>query len=183
MKSRDASDGSKSPRWAGTGLFSGLFMISLASACSSPLPPCDPPIEPGAEYRVTVLRETPESNACHIVKLEPSFRITAAFRESLGGPSCTMTPAEWAPDPEQKGVMVIDCEPSHQMLGTECQMLYPSRCQGFINFYFYAPQNSAVDWSAPTIHGARFRVKDHVAGCIPDQANCLDEYDVQLDRM
>lgn len=159
-----------------------VLCVALSGSCSSPIPECNPPIEPGTQFNVTVVRETPESNACHIVVLKNQFLVTAARENSIEGPSCTLTPANWAPT-DTAGIQVIRCEPSHQMLGTECEMKYPAACIGNVNFYFYAPPGSTVDWSAPTIQGVRFRVRDHVRGCIPDLADCLDEYEVNLQRM
>lgn len=155
--------------------------MGLAGGCSSAPFECNPPIPPGARYKVTVLQETPESDGCHIVNLQSTFEISAAQDTSTES-SCMMTPANWAPD--QRGIQVIRCEPSSsEMLGTECEMKYPSLCQGQINFYFYAPVGIPVNWGAPRIEGARFRIADYASECLPDQANCLDEYAVLLERI
>jgi hypothetical protein len=181
MKPNHGSNATRALRWAAAGVL-GCLSMSLAGGCSSPPLDCNPPIPAGAKYRVTVLGETPESHKCHIVTLRNTFEITAAHDDPTAmHSSCNMTPANWAPD--ATGIQVIRCSPSASaMLGTNCEMQYPSRCAGQIEFYFYAPVGTAVNWSAPRIEGARFRIQDYASECLPAPANCLDEYNVLLER-
>lgn len=169
-------------RWTVRGCL-GALALSFGSACSSELAPCDPPVPPGAQYRVTVHGETPMSDGCHLAQLDNSFVITAASQEPAAGTaSCTMTPANWAP--AQRGLQVVRCQPSGtQMLGTMCEMKYPSTCEGLVSFYFSAAAGAAVNWSAPRIENVVFRVEDSILGCIPNLAGCIDEYHVTLDRI
>lgn len=168
-------------RWTLRGCL-GAVALSLGAACSSDLGSCNPPVPPGAQYKVTVVRETDSSDKCHIANLNSSFTITANNEEPAAGTSsCTMTPAYWAPT--QSGMRVVRCQPSGtHMLGTECEMEYPSSCEGLVKFYFFAPAGVQVDWSAQRIENVVFRVEDQVINCIPNLARCIDEYQVILER-
>jgi hypothetical protein len=156
----------------------------MAGGCSSPPIECNPPIAAGTRFKVTVVGETAESEKCHIVRLGNTFEIQASQHDSSMDANCSLTPAYWAP--QAQGVNVIRCTPSaSNMLGTNCEMQYTeTRCAGLIDFYFYAPTGSAVNWSAQRIEGARFRIKDYLGSCWPNQAaGCLDEYNVILERI
>lgn len=170
-------------RWTARGLLGGAVLLLGSAACSSGLEDCDPPVPPGARYKVTVLGETEASAKCHIATLQPTFEITAATEHpGSGRSSCKLTPAEWAP--QQQGLQVVSCTPDQaQMLGTNCEMKYPSTCPGLVNFYFYQPGGVTVNWAAPRIENVLFRIQDTVTGCIPNIANCLDEYRVVLERL
>lgn len=170
-------------RWTATGVLGLLTILLGAGGCSSELAPCNPPVPPGSRYKVTILGETPTSEGCHIAVLDKTFEVRAADADpSAGTERCALTPARWAP--AQRGLTVVNCEPSSShMLGTNCLMRYPSTCEGRVAFYFYAQPGQTVDWSAPVITNAVFRVEDTTMGCIPDRSDCLDEYNVILERM
>jgi hypothetical protein len=67
------------------------------------------------------------------------------------------------------------------VLGSYCAMQYPSTCEGTLAFYVVA--DDRIDWGAPIITGARYRVEDRATACLPIIANCNDEYTVQLERL
>lgn len=156
---------------------------SMASACSAPIE-CTPPIPEGAIYQVTLTSETPASDACHIVKamMMSPFMLTVGKAEATNvDPSCKYSPAAGAPT--QTDVLIQSCLPSeHDMLGVYCQIQYRSSCDGAISFYFQNPPDKTVDWSANVIDGAIFRVQDYATRCLPDLANCTDEYVARLER-
>jgi hypothetical protein len=170
-------------RWLVRGFLGGIAVMLGGSACSSPAEECTPPIPPGSRFKVTVIEETAASAKCHIAKLQNEFEIVAAQDDgSRPASSCALTPAMWAPN--QQGFTVVTCTPSNsQMLGTNCEMQYPTTCRGLVSFYFYQPPGAVVDWSAPVIHNAVFRIEDTTLGCIPNISGCLDEYKVVLTRL
>jgi hypothetical protein len=157
---------------------------SLASACSAPIE-CNPPIPAGAVYKVTLTSETPNSDGCHIVKamLISPFMLTVGKAEATNvDPSCKNSPAAGAPT--QTDVLIQSCLPSESdMLGVYCQIQYRSSCEGAMSFYFQNPPGASVDWTSNVIDGAIFRVQDFAARCLPDLANCTDEYTARLERM
>ena len=67
------------------------------------------------------------------------------------------------------------------LLGVSCQITYPSSCPGLMRLYFFA--DGPVDWTANVITGLHYRVADQAISCLPDIANCVDEYSVRLDRV
>jgi hypothetical protein len=172
--------------------------VALSGGCSAA--DCDPPIPEGARYKATLMGETPTctmtaqdgldcSTGCHIVDgmtMSP-FEVTAGKLGSSGAQqNCSASPAQTAPT--QHDIKILSCIPAESdMLGVQCQMEYPDGgCQGLVNFHFQVanlkPLNS-VDWSAKTIDGLVFVIKDTVMSCIPSRSNCRDVYTARLERI
>ena len=143
---------------------------------------CAPPIAEGTAFRVTVLQETSTSDKCHVInaaRLSP-FTITAGKTDAS---QCSTTPA--VGPPEQNDVTIVSCVPPPEdaMLGTYCQIVYKAGCDGHMLFSFRAPSGVTVDFGAPVVEGAQFRIQDFSPNCFSDQSNCLDEYVVRLERL
>ena len=140
---------------------------------------CEAAIAPGTTYRVTVLNETADSDRCHVILVTPisPFEVTAGEPQP---PDCSIVPAK-APPP-QTSVAISTCFPSRSgILGVVCNMTYPSKCTGSVSFSFVASE--ATDFNAKVIEGLTYEVADHAPSCLPDIANCVDRYRVQLERV
>jgi hypothetical protein len=136
-------------------------------------------IAAGTSFQVNVLSETNSSHACHVAHISSEFEITAGTPVTAASGECT-TPMNWAPP--QQGVQITRCVPStSEMLGVDCEMIYPSHCAGLISFYFANGANH--DWGAAVIEGALLRIEDAAAECLPNISGCLDEYLVRLERL
>lgn len=161
-----------------------LFGSLAAGACSSPIE-CTPPVAAGTVYKVTLQAETSTSNKCHVVdgfRMSP-FTVTVGQPTATNdNPSCTSSPATSAP--LQYSVKIGDCVPKESgMLGIYCAIEYPSTCSGHISFYFTTPPGQNVNWNDSVITNALFRVEDRATDCLPDIANCIDEYTAKLERV
>lgn len=159
----------------------GALALMLGGACSSPTEDCAPPIPAGTRFRVILGSETASSDRCHIVQPLSTFDVTAAAADATTpGARCQYAPAAWAP--QQTSVNIANCTmQADEMLATYCDFTYKSSCPGNIKFSFTAPPG--VDWNAPIIDGAIFRIRDYASSCLPDTANCLDEWSVRLERI
>lgn len=161
-----------------------LLGSAAAGACSAPIE-CTPPVPPGTVYRVTLQAETPASDKCHVVDalMISPFTLTVGKPQATdNNPSCTSSPASSAP--LQHDVKIVHCVPKESdMLGVYCTIQYPSTCDGHISFYFTAAPGTSVNWSDNLITNALFRVEDRATSCLPDVANCLDEYTAKLERV
>lgn len=155
-----------------------------AGACSAPIE-CTPPVPAGTVYRVTLQAETPRSMKCHVVDglMMSPFTLTVGKAQATDtNPSCTSSPATAAP--LQHDVKIVQCVPkASDMLGVYCAIQYPSTCDGHISFYFTAAPGTVVNWNEKLITNALFRVEDRATSCLPDVANCLDEYTAKLERV
>lgn len=172
-------------RLARVGMMAALLALGggLAGGCSDNLD-CKPIMQQGAVYKATILAETATSDACHIVtatRMSP-FSVTVGKTEPTADrPDCSVTPA--AAPPEQIDVQILSCEPAEtDMLGVYCKILYKAGCDGHMLFSFAAPENTAVNWSAPVIEGVLFRIADFSPNCFADKSNCLDVYTAKLER-
>jgi hypothetical protein len=161
-----------------------LLGSATAGACSSPIE-CTPPVPAGAVYQVTLKSETANSDKCHVVDglMMSPFTLTVGKAQATdSNPSCTSSPAVSAP--LQHDVKIVQCVPKESdMLGVYCTIQYPSTCDGHISFYFTAPPGGSVNWNDSVITNALFRVEDRATSCLPDIANCLDEYTAELKRV
>jgi hypothetical protein len=137
-------------------------------------------------YRVTLGPETVRSHKCHVVRpdsMPPQFTVVAAQPDpERGQQACYTTPASEAPP--QQSIQLLTCDGAvSEQLGTYCQMRYESTCEGMIWFYFDTPAGAPqVNWEAPVID-AVFKIKDATVGCLPNIANCIDEYAARLERL
>ncbi len=146
---------------------------------------CKPKIDPGAVFKVTLVQETATSDHCHLVDIPHlgPFQVTAAdSKPTPDDPTCSLTPA--VGPPEQTNLKIDSCEAAKtEMLGVYCQIEYKSTCPGFMTFFFKAMPGVTIDWNARSIDNVLFRVEDFAKICLPDLANCIDEYQVHLDRI
>ena len=174
----------KTPRKVLGSLLLLLLGSAGAGACSAPIE-CTPPVPAGAVYRVTLQAETPGSDKCHVVDgfMMSPFNLTVGKAHATdANPSCTSSPAVTAP--VQRDVTIVQCVPKESdMLGVYCTIQYESTCDGHMSFYFTSPPGQYVDWNANTITNALFRIEDRATSCLPNIANCLDEYTAKLERL
>lgn len=186
-KTSFGSEVAKSNRRGAKLFVSGAVCALLASAalggCSA-TPTCDPEIKSGTKFKVTVISETDRSSKCHVVKLYEinPFMISAAKTQpTVDHPDCSVIPAE--SPPPQDDVIIKGCSPgTSDMLSIFCDIQYPATCEGSMTFSFKGESNTVVDWTQPVIENVYFRIKDDARGCLPDIANCTDEYKVKLER-
>lgn len=169
-------------------LFLGSIVCALlvsagVGGCSS-APSCDPEIKSGTKFKVTVIKETDKSDGCHVIKVSEfnPFTVSAAKTEpTVDHPDCSVIPAD--KPPPQDDVFIEKCEPGKtDMLSIFCEIQYPSKCDGAMTFSFAGEKDKVVDWTAPVIDNVYFRIEDKAVSCLPDVANCFDEYQVKLER-
>jgi hypothetical protein len=154
----------------------------LSGGCSDNLD-CKPAMQAGAVYKATLVGETTNSDACHIVaatRMSP-FNVTVGSSEPTASRrDCSVTPAASAP--QQLDVTVLNCVPGQEgMLGVYCQIIYKAGCDGHMQFYFTSA--NPVNWGAPVIDNILFRIQDFAPNCFGDASNCLDEYAARLERI
>ena len=140
---------------------------------------CTQVIPEGTKFRVTLLGETDRSDQCHIVNLlnHSPFELVAGKAEP---PTCEAIPATAAPP--QDGAQIISCVPDHSdMLGITCSIEYRGGCRGSLKLAF-STDDATIDWSSPRIDNAIYIVEDFAPSCLPDLANCHDEYSARLER-
>ncbi|HET9934684.1 MAG TPA: hypothetical protein VFQ35_28460 [Polyangiaceae bacterium] len=171
---------------------SRLFLGSVACAlcvsaglggCSTAAS-CDPEIKSGTKFKVTVIKETDKSDKCHVIKVSEfsPFMVSAAQTQpTVEHPDCSVIPA--ADPPPQDDVFIEGCTPGKaDMLSIFCEIRYPSKCDGSMTFSFVGEKDKVVDWTAPVIENVYFHIEDKAVSCLPDIANCFDEYQVKLER-
>ncbi|MFZ5892920.1 MAG: hypothetical protein ACOY0T_17805 [Myxococcota bacterium] len=160
------------------------LVACLGAAGCSASADCKPAIESGTTFKVTVMSETANSDKCHIIDIPQisPFKVQAAKTEpTYQHPDCSVTPM--AAPPAQMDVIIKDCIPgTSDMLSLYCNIQYPATCDGSMSFWFAGEKDKPVDWKAPVIENVFFRVKDDAPSCLPDIANCFDEYLVKLER-
>lgn len=183
FSSEVAKSNRRRPRLILSGILGALLASATVGGCSA-TPTCDPEIKGGTKFKVTVLNETSRSSKCHVVKVyefNPFIIAAAKTQPTADHPDCSVIPAE--SPPPQDDVIIKGCTPgTTDMLSIFCDIEYPATCGGTMNFSFGGEANQVVDWTKPVIENVYFRIKDDARGCLPDIANCFDEYQVRLER-
>jgi hypothetical protein len=178
-----ATSSSRRVRFALSGVVCALVSCAVAPGCSGS-GDCHPEIARGTKFKVTVMSETEHSDGCHVIKVSEfnPFIIEAAKTEpTVDNQDRSVTHAE--SQPPQYDIVIESCLPGRSdMLSLSCNIEYPSKCDGNMSFSFGGENNKPIDWTAPVIENVYFRIQDRAQSCLPDIANCFDEYKVKLER-
>ena len=178
-----ATSSNRRVRFALGGALCAFFSFAAVPGCSG-APDCHPEIASDSKFKVTVMSETDRSDKCHVINVSEisPFVIEAAKTEPTAEhPDCSVTPA--AAPPTQDDVIIKSCIPgTSDMLSLYCNIQYPATCDGNMAFSFAGDKDKPVDWTAPVIENVYFRIQDLAPSCLPDIANCFDEYKVKLER-